>query len=1471
MDKGVYPELQSPSGILTRLHVGILNDKDAEKMSVFNIEAANGVTDPRLGLPNPTRECFTCGATDLRSCEGHFAVIKFPFTVLHPYFISETAQVLNKICPGCKSVRGSKSKDVDSRKRQLRSCKYCDPRMKQQYPRIKFKVSKKEVFDKTAIIAEVDESNSQKKPGEVLAADFWDIVPNDTQVTETLTKPSRRVFSHAQVYHMLKDVDSKIIKDHVRRKNSLFLNCFLVTPNCHRVTEFAQKVTFDERTRAFRKLVDFRGNANELSTRVLEGLKTSKIRTEKPSTDASASSASGLKHVKELVLGKRSDHAFRMVVVGDPSLELSEIGVPRHIAERLHVSEHLNLWNRENLKTCCDLRIMEKGEVHVRRKDGLISINSSDKLQIGDIVYRPLRDGDTVLINRPPSIHSHSFIALSVKQIPSKHSYSVLAINPLICSPFRADFDGDCIHGYVPQSMDARVELQELVALGRQLTDAQSGRNLISFCQDSLTAAHLLVQDGVYLDVFQMQQLQMFCSQQLPFPAIISKLPPLKNSAFWTGKQLFSLFLPQEFDYNFPPSTDDNNISRGKSSSEDVRISKGELLITSEGSSWLRDSEGNFFQHLFEHHQEKALDLLYNAQEVLCNWISSRGLSVSLSDLYLSSDKYSRAKMIDEVLCGLQEAERVSHIKLLMVDSNLDFLIGHEESLDGVDFNMQRMSYEKQKSAALSQLSVSAFKKVFCDIQNLLYEYSGRNNSLLTMLKAGSKGNLMKLVQHSMCLGLQHSLVPLSFTMPHQLSCVEWNRCKANALDKSYHNTECAGPYIPSAVVESSFLTGLSPLECFVHSVVTRDSSFSDNADLPGTLNRRLMFFMRELYIAYDKTVRNTYGNQLVQFSYYVDSAASSSTKDVSSLKNAFSDVAMAGQSVGSLAACAISEAAYSALDQPISALETSPLLNLKKALECGSKSKSGDKTATLFLSKKLGRKMYGFEYAALEIRSYLEGLTFSAIVSSVMICFSPQTPGGARTSPWVCHFHIRKDLAKKRRLSVCSIVDALCTRCNSDKSKTNFPKLQISSKDCSAIGTKKEQNATFCITITMIECARNTTEQLDTLRDMVIPSLLGIVVKGFPEFKKVDILWKDQRLHRNGCGELFLRVFMLDNLDRRKFWSSLMNNCLRIMDMIDWERSHPDDVHDMTSAYGIDTARTFFLNNLVSAISETGKTILPEHVRLAADCLSATGEFVGLNAKGLAYQRRETSVSSPFSQACFSNPADCLIKAAKRGAVDELQGSLDALSWGKTPSIGTGGRFEILYSKQEHGIDAPKDVYALLLAFSQERNAKFTPPVVQNFKSDKGYPRLYTDVSPEMFKTLQIPKSILIDRYSSKDILWLSQALKNTLHNNPIDHRLNEVEKNCAMMALSFHPRKAEKIGSGTLEIKVGLHSVHESSRCFWLVRSDGTKEDFSYHKCIHRALEIIAPKRAKTYQSRWLNGKVIGASNDSGIYSKL
>ncbi|KAE8710817.1 Phosphoenolpyruvate carboxylase-related kinase 1 isoform 1 [Hibiscus syriacus] len=1215
MECDLYEEEENPNAFLTGIKFHVSTDADNENMSTMEIAAPGEVSDPRLGFPNFSNHCATCDATNMKQCEGHFGVIKFPYT-------------------GANTV---------ARLLETKGCKYCVGNSIDWYPLMRFKITSKELFRKSAIMVEVSENSLmkvRKRGRQALPADYWDFIPKDQQQEEGFLRPLRRALSHSQ----------------------------------------------DERTRVYKKLVDFRGLANELGSHlhvVKPSNEDSSLFAVMKKNKDSSFNMSGLRYMKDVILGKRNDHCFRMVLTGNPNLKLYEIGIPCHVAEKLQIVEQLNRWNEERLKTCCNLRILEKGEIRIRRDCKLVRIRHDEKLINGQI-----------------------------------------------------------------------------------------GRNLLSLSHDSLTAAYLVKEDGVILNLFQMQQLEMFCPNRSPLPAIVKA--PSCSSPVCTGKQLFSMLFPPEFDYVFGPS--------------DVVIHDGELICSSEGSTWLRDVDGNLFQSLIKYYQGEVLDFLYAAQEVLCEWLSMRGLSVSLLDIYLSPDLNSQKNMMDEIFYGLQEAEQTCNFKQLMVDSYHDPLAGNDEEINSfMALNVEWMCYEKQRSAALSQVSVDSFKQVFRDIQNLLYNYANKDNSLFAVFKAGSKGNLLKLVQHSMCLGVQHALVPLSFRFPHQLSCSAWNNQKSRSLTQKVDDTD------------------------------------DDNADLPGTLSRRLMFFMRDLCTSYDGTVRNAYGDQVVQFCYNIDKGISSPTSadKLASQGSSLPD-GIGGQPVGSLSACAISEAAYSALDQPISLLESSPLLNLKvlslslslpptptphatpdgvRVLECGSKRSNADQTMSLFLSGKLGRRRHGQEYGALEVKNHLERLIFKDIVSTCSIIFSPQMSSENRFSPWVCHFHVCKDLVRRRRLTVHSIIDSLYMHCSNARRlwKIDLPDLQVTNKDCSFIDFENEDDA-FCITVTIVECSKSSRIELDVIRDMVIPSILEAVVKGFPEIKKVDILWNDELIasdsHKTARGELYLRV-----------------------------------------------------SNMKSAISDTGKTILNEHLYLAANSLSATGEFVSLNSKGLKQQREHAFVSSPFMQACFSNPSACFVKAAKAEVLDDLQGTI--AHW-------LGERSLVLGLDQK--LEETVDVYKLLgeSVNSKKQDIGFEVPEAFNSMSEKHSSPFVGAFGGSAFDELKKietkTRSILREFLTLNDVMRLSRELRNILHKYPIDHRVSEADWDTLMMALYFHPRRDEKFGCGAKEIKVVNRPEYPNTRCFSLARTDEAFVDFSYRKCVIGALEVIAPQRAKSFKSRWL-----------------
>jgi DNA-directed RNA polymerase-5 subunit 1 len=90
-------------------------------------------------------------------------------------------------------------------------------------------------------------------------------------------------------------------------------------------------------------------------------------------------------------------------------------------------------------------------------------------MKFGDVIHRHLKEGDLIIVNRPPLLQKHSLMALHVHM----HVGSVFGINPLICGPFGADFDGDSIHVFVPRSAEAMAEVHELLDVPSQLISSK--------------------------------------------------------------------------------------------------------------------------------------------------------------------------------------------------------------------------------------------------------------------------------------------------------------------------------------------------------------------------------------------------------------------------------------------------------------------------------------------------------------------------------------------------------------------------------------------------------------------------------------------------------------------------------------------------------------------------------------------------------------------------------------------------------------------------------------------------------------------------------------------------------------------------------------------------------------------------------------------------------------------------------------
>ena len=171
----------------------------------------------------------------------------------------------------------------------------------------------------------------------------------------------------------------------------------------------------------------------------------------------------------------------------EPTLRMGELGVPTEIAEILTKPENVTDFNidmlqklvdegkinsltKPNGETVIDLKrfrrgtrlmngdiihrddkqilvvsgremVMDRDQVYRNGEliDKLKHANRTYKLNIGWTVNRPLQDGDYVLLNRQPTLHMGSMLAMQVK---IKH-YKTLRFNLSVCKSFNSDFDGD--------------------------------------------------------------------------------------------------------------------------------------------------------------------------------------------------------------------------------------------------------------------------------------------------------------------------------------------------------------------------------------------------------------------------------------------------------------------------------------------------------------------------------------------------------------------------------------------------------------------------------------------------------------------------------------------------------------------------------------------------------------------------------------------------------------------------------------------------------------------------------------------------------------------------------------------------------------------------------------------------------------------------------------------------------------------
>ena len=146
---------------------------------------------------------------------------------------------------------------------------------------------------------------------------------------------------------------------------------------------------------------------------------------------------------RQNLLGKRVDYSGRSVIVVGPELKMYQCGLPKEMA--------LELFKPFVLK-----KLVEEGFAHNVRQAKKMTERFDNK--VWDVLEDIIHD-HPVMLNRAPTLHRLGIQAFEPVLVEGR----ALKLQPLACTAFNADFDGDQMAIHIPLSVEAQAEARFLM------------------------------------------------------------------------------------------------------------------------------------------------------------------------------------------------------------------------------------------------------------------------------------------------------------------------------------------------------------------------------------------------------------------------------------------------------------------------------------------------------------------------------------------------------------------------------------------------------------------------------------------------------------------------------------------------------------------------------------------------------------------------------------------------------------------------------------------------------------------------------------------------------------------------------------------------------------------------------------------------------------------------------------------------
>ncbi|XP_048537940.1 DNA-directed RNA polymerase V subunit 1-like [Triticum urartu] len=1140
--------------------------------------------NPFLGLPLETGKCESCGATENGKCEGHFGFIELPVPVYHPCHVSELRQLLSMVCLKCLRIKKGKVKQKNGKENvSVTACHYC-----RGLPALYLKEIKTE---DGAFRLEL-----RAPPKKHMTERSWDFLDKYGG------------FHHGGASHCRTLLPVEVIISPC----SVFKMLFVLTGDPYigadvvgLPSEVAKRITFEE------QVIVLKGPQDAKRFAV--------------STDSShLSTKQWLEKMRTLFISKGSGFSSRSVLTGDPYIGADVVGLPSEVAKRITFEEQVTDININRLQ-----EVVDKG-LCLTYRDGqttyAITVGSKGytTLKVGQTISRRIVDGDVVFLNRPPSTHKHSLQAFTVYI----HDDHTVKINPLICSPLAADFDGDCVHIYYPQSLAAKAEALELFSVEKQLTNSHNGKVNLQLANDSLLALKHM-SSRTMLSKESANQLAMLLSLSLPPPAVV------KSKPCWTIAQIMQSALPAELTCEGDRFlVRDSTVIRLDIDKESVQASFSDLV----SSILAVKGPGD------------ALKFLNALQPLLMEFLLLDGFSVSLQDFSVPKPLLEEAQECIKKQSLVLEQSRCSSSQSVetRVDNNLkdvkqqiaDFVV--KSSRLGLLIDPKSDSSVSKVVQQLAFVGPQLYRegKFYsrCLVDDCFSSFVNRHPPIEDGVQHPPEAyglvrsayfhglNPYEELVHSIC--TRETIVRSSrgLTEPGTLfkSLMAILRDVVICYDGTVRNI-CSNSIMQLKYKEeddTDFPSAIAPGEPVGVLAATAISNPAYKAVLDSSQSNNTSWELMKEILKTKVSYKNDAKDRKVILFLNDCSCPKKFCKEKAAiavqgclkrvtLEDCATDICIEYKKQVSLDA--ISEATPAFVGHihlekaHLEKINVSTDEILQKCQEVSGK--HANKKGTL-------------------------GHLFKKITFSTCECSFAQKPGDGKVP--CLQFSFSEDipmLSDSVEKAVNVLADSLCGVL-----------LEIIIK-----GDPRVQEAK----LTWV--GSDATSWVKHTKK---------ISKGEPA---VEIIVEKKEAMQNGDA-----------------WRIAMDACIPVMNLIDTQRSIPYGIQQVRELLGISCSFDQVVQRLSKTMKTVAKGILKDHLVLVANSMTCTGNLNGFHNGGYRATFRSLKVQVPFTEATLLTPMKCFEKAAEKCHSDSLGSVVSSCSWGKHAALGTGSSFQILWNENQ-------------------------------------------------------------------------------------------------------------------------------------------------------------------------------------------